>query len=82
MVMIIENATSERGGRHCALLPPPHLPSTDLICTKDVSGRKMISITNTQLQTHCSPGKCQSKWESMLTFITIWGGHGRYFSAV
>lgn len=76
MVMIMEIATSERGGRYCALLGPP----TGLICTKDVSGRKMITITNTHL--HSSPGKCQSKWENMLTFITIWGGHGRYFSAV
>lgn len=34
----------------------------------------MITITNTHLQTYSSLGKCQSKWESMLTFITIWGG--------
>lgn len=46
-------------------------------------GRKIITITNTLAHTHSSLGKCQSKWESMLTFITVWwrGGarHGRLF---
>lgn len=50
---------------------PPLPPHADLICTKDVSGRKSISITNTHSLWHASPGRCQSKWESMLTFITI-----------
>lgn len=78
MVMIMGNVTSERGGRYCPYWPP----TAGLICTKDVRGRKMITITNTHSQAHSSPGKCQSKWESMLTFITIWGRHGRYFPAL
>lgn len=46
MVMIMENATSGRGGRYRASLAPLLV----LICTKDVRGRKMITITNTHLQ--------------------------------
>lgn len=88
MPTIIKDATSEHGGGcHCGPLPvsfflhpSPLLPSptlyplslTDVICTKDVSGRKSISITNTQWRhRHVSLGRCQSKWERMLTFITI-----------
>lgn len=44
---MIEGATGERGGRYCASAPPPPPNLGDLICTKDVRGRKTISITNT-----------------------------------